>query len=100
MTKENNHLKQIRVEGFKSIDSMALPMEPINILIGANGAGKTNLISMFTFLSHLSHGKLKNYVATEGGAERFFHFGARHTRQMMFDIEVGTMAAMWNFFPI
>ncbi|MGR3294508.1 MAG: AAA family ATPase [Candidatus Scalindua sp.] len=89
MTKETKNLKYIKVRGFKSIAKLDLPMENINILIGANGAGKTNLISLFTFLSHLSQGKLKNYVATEGHAERFFHFGTRHTSEIMFDLKVG-----------
>ncbi len=69
MTEENTNLKRIRIQGFKSIAQLDLPMENINILIGANGAGKTNLISLFTFLSHLSQGKLRNYVATEGAVD-------------------------------
>jgi len=83
------HLKHIKIEGFKSIAKLDLPMENINVLIGANGAGKSNLISAFTFLSHLSKGKLQNYIETEGGAERFFHFGTKHTDQMLFDLKVG-----------
>ncbi len=96
---ENTNLKRIKVEGFKSIASLDLPMEKINILIGANGAGKTNLISLFTFLSHLSQGKLRNYVATEGGAERFFHFGSKHTSQMTFNLEVGHNGYHVEFSP-
>ncbi len=99
MTEENTNLKRIRIQGFKSIAQLDLPMENINILIGANGAGKTNLISLFTFLSHLSQGKLRNYVATEGGAERFFHFGTKHTSQMMFDLEVGHNGYHVEFSP-
>ncbi len=86
---ERGNLQHIRVKGFKSIANLKLPMENINILIGANGAGKTNLISLFTFLGNLSQGKLRNYVEREGGAERFFHFGTKHTEQMMFDLKVG-----------
>jgi len=89
MTEESSNLKHIKVEGFKSIAKLDLPMENINILIGANGAGKTNLISLFTFLGHLSQGRLRNYVATEGGGERFFHFGTRHTSKIIFDLKVG-----------
>jgi len=99
MSEENKNLKHIKVEGFKSIARLDLPMENINILIGANGAGKTNLISLFTFLSYLSQGKLRNYVLSEGGAERFFHFGTRHTGQMMFDLEVGANGYHVEFLP-
>lgn len=74
-------------------------MGKINILIGANGAGKSNLISLFTLLSNLSQGKLKNYVATEGGAARFFHFGTKYTKQMKFDLEVGINGYHVEFSP-
>jgi len=99
MTKEINNLKNIKINGFKSIDKLDLPMENINILIGANGSGKTNLISLFTFLSHLSQGKLKNYVATEGGAECFFHFGTKHTSEIMLELSVGNNCYHVEFSP-
>ena len=96
-TKRN--LKSIRVEGFKSIKKLDLPMRDINILIGANGAGKTNLISLFTFLSHLSQGKLQQYIKTEGGAERFFHFGTRNTERIKLDLEIGNNGYNVEFLP-
>ena len=93
------NLKRIRVEGFKSIKKLDLPMENINILIGANGAGKTNLISLFTFLSHLSQGKLQQYVKTEGGAERFFHFGTANTESIKLNLEIGNNGYNVEFLP-
>lgn len=99
MPKENVHLKHIKIEGFKSIAKLDMPMDNINILIGANGAGKSNFISLFTLLNHLSQGKLRNYVATEGGAERFFHFGTRHTQKMMFDLRVSSNGYHVEFSP-
>ena len=99
MTDESKNLKHIKIEGFKSIAKLELPMENINILIGANGAGKSNLISLFTFLSHLSKGKLRNYVETEGGAERLFHFGTKHTSHMMFDLKLGINGYHVEFSP-
>ena len=89
MSEEPKNLKRIRVEGFKSIKELDLPMKDINILIGANGAGKINLISLFTFLGFLSQGKLQQYIKTEGGAESFFHFGTRNTERIKLDLEIG-----------
>ena len=88
MNKENNNLKRIKIEGFKSIFKLDLPMKNINILIGSNGAGKTNFISLFTFLSNLSHGKLTPYVESQGFANNFFHFGAKKTLRITIDLEV------------
>jgi len=86
---ENTHLEHIAVTGFKSIGQLDLRMKPINILIGANGAGKTNFISLFTFLRQLSEGKLQNYVEKSGFANSFFHFGAKKTPNMTIDLDVG-----------
>lgn len=99
MTAEPKNLKRIRVEGFKSIKQLDLRMGDINVLIGANGAGKTNLISLFTFLSRLSQGKLQQYVKTEGGAESFFHFGTRNTERIKLDLEIGNNGYSVEFLP-
>ncbi len=99
MREESKNLKRIRVEGFKSIKQLDLLMRDINILIGANGAGKTNLISLFTFLGFLSQGKLQKYVKTEGGAESFFHFGTRNTERIKLDLEIGNNGYSVEFLP-
>ena len=46
-------ISSIHIEGFKSIREMTLALRPINILIGANGAGKSNFISFFKLLNNL-----------------------------------------------
>lgn len=99
MTQGSNNLRRIRVEGFKSIKQLDLPMRDINILIGANGAGKTNLISLFSFLGFLSQGKLQRYVKTEGGAETFFHFGTKNTERIKLDLEIGNNGYSVEFLP-
>ncbi|MCW6038408.1 AAA family ATPase [Spirulina subsalsa FACHB-351] len=38
-----NRLQELTLNGFKSIKEMDLQLQPLNILIGANGAGKSNL---------------------------------------------------------
>ena len=84
-----NHLKKVRLCGFKSIKELDLEMNSVNILIGANGSGKSNFISLFTFLRNLSDGKLRSYVEKNGYASTFFHFGPKITPQIAIDIRVG-----------
>ena len=86
---QNTHLEHIEIKGFKSIKHLDLKMEPINILIGANGSGKSNFISIFTFLRNLSEGKLQNYVEKNGFANAFFHFGSKRTSEIAVTIGVG-----------
>ncbi len=94
---ENTHLRQIAVKGFKSIKHLDLMMKPVNILIGANGAGKTNFISLFTFLQQLSEGRLQNHVEKFGFANSFFHFGAKKTPNISIELSVGINGYRVNF---
>jgi predicted ATPase len=86
---KNTHLEHVEIKGFKSINYLNLDMKPINILIGANGSGKSNFISLFTFLRNLSEGKLRTYVEKNGFANTFFHFGAKNTPSIEINIDVG-----------
>ena len=79
-------LDWITVKGFRSIACVEkLELKPINVLIGANGAGKSNLVNVFSLLSALSGGqrRLNEYVARSGGADRNLHFGAKTTQEVL-----------------
>ena len=78
-------LDYITIKGFKSIASIELlELRPVNVLIGANGSGKSNFIDVFSFLNRVRDGRLREYVATRGGAERLLHFGSKVTPKMSF----------------
>ena len=46
-------LKKITIKGFKSIKQCELKLNNLNILIGSNGAGKSNFISAFVLLQNI-----------------------------------------------
>lgn len=75
----NGTIKNIKISGFKSIKNIDLNLEPLNIIIGPNGVGKSNFISTFKFLNQIADKNLQNYVASSGGAESFLHFGSKNT---------------------
>ena len=80
-------LDWITVEGFKSIASLEkLQLRPINVLIGANGSGKSNFLEAFSFLQVLRSRGLRNYVMRSGGANKILHFGSRETPSMKFRV--------------
>ncbi|MBD5281128.1 MAG: AAA family ATPase, partial [Bacteroides sp.] len=37
-------MESITVKGYKSFKDITVPLKPINILIGSNGAGKSNFL--------------------------------------------------------
>ena len=84
----NYNIQKISVEGFKSIQSLTLNIDFVNVLLGANGAGKSNFLSLFSFLNHLAHGKLSSYVARNGFAHSFLFFSAKQTPRMCIDLYI------------
>jgi predicted ATPase len=82
----SNSLDYITIEGFKSIAKLELSLKPINIVIGANGSGKSNFVGVFEFLHEIRGGRLAGYVAKAGGADRVLHFGSKTTREIHFDL--------------
>jgi predicted ATPase len=73
-------IKSIHIENFKSIkDSGVVDFGPVNILIGANGAGKSNFISFFKFLNRLYEQDLQLYMAQNGRADNFLFFGRKYS---------------------
>ncbi|MDR1491284.1 MAG: AAA family ATPase [Planctomycetaceae bacterium] len=64
-------IQSLSIHHYKSIRRLQkLPLDSMNILIGANGAGKSNFVSFFTFLSELVNQRLQAYIAELGGAKR------------------------------
>jgi predicted ATPase len=61
-------LQKVVLRGFKSIRDMELELRPLNVLIGANGAGKSNLIQFFEMLLEEIQGHLQQFVVKYGGA--------------------------------
>lgn len=75
-------LDKISIKGFKSIRSAELEIRPINVLIGANGSGKSNLLEAMAFLQAIRAGNLRRYVGRAGGADRLLRFGAKTTDEI------------------
>ena len=72
----------IRIRGFKSIRDLEVDLRPINVLIGANGSGKSNFIGAFSFLQEIRSGRLQSYVIRAGGADRILHYGSAHSAEV------------------
>ena len=80
-------LKHITIEGFRSIKSLNIELNRLNVLIGANGSGKTNFISIFKFLNQIIEGNLNLYVRRSGGADSFLYYGQKHTDRISIKLD-------------
>jgi len=76
-------LKEITVKGYKSIKSLEkFSLNNMNVLIGANGAGKSNLIGLFKMLGALAEGDLQLHIKNGGGPDAILHGGRKRTKMM------------------
>jgi len=75
--------QSITIEGFRSIRSIKdFALRPINILIGANGSGKSNFLEAFRFLGEAHLRRIDSYVEYFGGAKKLLHFGSKTTQRI------------------
>ncbi|NJN33804.1 MAG: AAA family ATPase, partial [Saprospiraceae bacterium] len=73
-------IHSVRIQNFKSIrDSGHLQLNALNILIGANGSGKSNFINFFKFVNRLYQRNQKVYVNQHGKADNFLYFGRKQS---------------------
>src|SRR5712692_3433009 len=76
-------LNKISVAGYKSMrDCHDLELGRLNVLIGANGSGKSNLVSFFAFLNAAMKGELQIFVGRTGAAHSLLHFGPKQTSEL------------------
>ncbi len=84
-----SHLERMQIQGFKSIKSLDLSLRPLNILIGANGSGKSNFVSVFRLLNQIVNEELQLYIARAGGANQLLHFGRKSTSEIVLKLWFG-----------
>lgn len=82
-----NRLQRLTLKGFKSIKAIDIELHPLNIMIGANGAGKSNMISFFKMLNEMMGGRFQYYIGTSGRAQSYLHFGPKITPQIEAKLE-------------
>jgi predicted ATPase len=85
----DKQLSRIVLNGFKSIAACDLELSDLNVLIGANGAGKSNFIGFFRMVQQLFEENLQVFVSREGGPDALLHFGRKTTEQLEFQLYFG-----------
>lgn len=64
-----NQFERIHVRGFRRLHDVELKLDSLNVLIGANGSGKTSLLDVFTLLAASASGILNETVSGFSGIE-------------------------------
>jgi predicted ATPase len=91
-------IRRIQIDNFKSLDAFSLPpagtapLARFTCIIGANGSGKTSVLQMFDYLSHLVSTDVRYWIRNRDWSLlelRSRHLNARRMSfHMAFDIEL------------
>src|SRR5215208_4592296 len=60
-------LDRLKVTGFKSLDQLEMEPGQINVLIGANGSGKSNILEAIGLLSAAAGGRVDDQALLRRG---------------------------------
>src|ERR1022692_1505277 len=87
----NDAITKLTIEGFKSIRELKdFKLRSLNVLIGANGAGKSNFIGFFRLLRELIEQRLQLALRTqEGGANACLYMGPKVTQRFAAKLYLG-----------
>lgn len=94
-----NQITKIEVNGFKSIEKCEIDLHMINVLIGSNGSGKSNFISLFKMLQSMIDGQLQMYVSRHGGPDSFLYFGSKRTEKISVRFYFGQNGYQFDLSP-
>ena len=94
-------ISRIEISGYKSIKHCQLPLAKLNVLIGANGSGKSNFISFFKLLSEIrseqlqlhigrSGEQLQLHIGRSGGPDALLYYGRKESGKIRAKIYFGS----------
>ena len=85
MSEKKSPLSRISIAGFKSIKTCDVVLGATNVLIGSNGAGKSNFISAFSMLQSVLSQGLQIAVA-QAGMSSLLYKGRKETEKISFEV--------------
>jgi len=69
-------LLKLSAENFLSLRKVELDLGPINVLVGPNNVGKSNLLEVVAVLGELAEDDLSRTLDRRGGYDRLYFHGA------------------------
>ena len=94
-----NQLSRLVLHGYKSIARCDIDLGRLNVLIGANGAGKSNFIGFFKLIGRILDGQLQLAVSEAGGPDALLHFGRKMTEELSAELYFGNNGYKFRLKP-
>src|SRR5712672_3016431 len=77
-------INRIRVQNFRSLVDVTVDLDPLTVLIGRSGTGKTNFVHAIRFLRESLNARNMNWNAL-GGPHRVMHLD-RQSEPLAYDV--------------
>lgn len=93
-------IENVIIRNYKSIRELELPLRRLNVLIGANGVGKSNFISFFELTKAIFEQRFGSYTLESGGIDKLLYRGRRVSDELSALIDFNnTNAFFFNLRP-
>ncbi len=88
----------INLSGYKSINTKGqdIPIGDITVLLGANGAGKSNLVSFFSLLNYLITNNMQRFIG-ENDSNSLLYYGSKLTSEIAASILFESKKEICNY---
>ena len=74
-------LREVAIAGYRSVKTIRFPLRQLNVFVGANGVGKTNLYRALELIRAAAAGHLARELAAEGGMASAVWAGERDPKK-------------------
>lgn len=95
----SNPLSRLVLKGYKSIAECDIDLGAVNVLIGANGAGKSNFIGFFRLIRQIIDRQLQRSVGIAGGPDALLRYGRKSTEAIAAEVYFGAVAYKFELRP-
>lgn len=96
---DSDQITQVVLRGYKSIAECDIKLGRLNMLIGANGAGKSNFIGFFRLIRRILNEQLQLAVSEAGGPDALLHFGRKKTEELHAELYFGNNGYKFTLQP-